>query len=76
MIGNPNGLVSRYARRHPRRGRVGWHDGPYNAIDRLISLDYSASEIAAELDVPRWLVVERFASRGALASTERNGVIT
>ena len=50
--------------------RIGWWDGPENTIDRLAYHGLDAREIAARLDIPRWVVAERFALltlQGALA---------
>jgi hypothetical protein len=38
-----------------------------NQIDRRIDQGLSAVEIAHELEVPRWVAVERFAAREAMA---------
>jgi hypothetical protein len=52
-------------------GRVGWWEGPANTIDRLIMAGHDATEISWRLDVPRWMVAERFAvlaRQGALVA--------
>jgi hypothetical protein len=51
--------------------RVGWWDGPANAIDRLIFAGEDATEISWRLGLPRWMVAERFAvlaHQGALVA--------
>jgi hypothetical protein len=51
--------------------RVGWWEGPANAIDRLIFTGHDATEISWRLGLPRWMVAERFAvlaRQGALVA--------
>lgn len=63
-----SGTVSRYRNNRRTAQRTPWQSGPANSIDRLIDQGLSASEISAELQVARWVVVERFAAREAIAS--------
>lgn len=41
----------------------GWRVGPENAIDRMIERGHDVTDIPHMIDVPRWLVVERFGAR-------------
>jgi hypothetical protein len=61
-------LLARYQATSARRERVGWHEGPSNAIDRLIDSGYGAVEIEHRLGIERWVVQERFAARTVVES--------
>ena len=57
--------LARYKRSRRTAQPSPWQGGVSNQIDRRIDLGQSAVEIAHELDLPRWVVVERFARRAA-----------
>jgi hypothetical protein len=60
-------VLARYKRSRGRGESSAWQGGVSNQIDRRIDQGLSAVEIAHELEVPRWVAVERFAAREAMA---------